>query len=121
MIYLKEKQYSKTITSVPYQIIPLMQKILSDLEQKVQPAPKEELIKRGILGEVKSNSGNGVYAENLPGGISPAIREHEIAHSLLGFDGSPRGEYLADTWMLYKTGKIELFRGIGYRPPINLS
>ncbi len=96
-----------------------MQKVLSELEQKVQPAPKEELAKRGILGEVDPRSGNGVYAENLPGGNSPAVREHEIGHSLLGFDGSPRGEYNADTWMLYRTGKIDLFRGIGYRPPIS--
>jgi hypothetical protein len=114
MVTLKES-YRKT---QPYERQPLMQETLSALEQRVRPENKDILIKQGILGKVDSRSGNGVYAEGLPGSWSPAVQQHEIAHSVLGFDGSPRGEYNSDLWMLYKLGKPEQVRGPFYRPPI---
>lgn len=101
-----------------YRKQPLLHETLSLLEQRVRPSPKDELIRQGILGQVDSRSGNGVYAEGLPGSWSSGARQHEIAHSVLGFDGSQRGEYNADIWMLYKTGKPEQVRGPFYRPPL---
>jgi|SRR3989344_49396 len=99
----------------------LLQTKLSELEQRIQPGHTSTLLRQGVYGYTDSRTGEGLFATGLPDSLDVSVQQHEIAHSLLGLDGSPRGEYLADTWALYKTGKINFFRGIGYRPPIGLN
>ncbi|MBU0907159.1 MAG: hypothetical protein KKD18_01120 [Nanoarchaeota archaeon] len=112
------KKYNPTVKEVYQPKCPISE-TLSLLEQRVRPTDKDTLIRQGVLGQVDSRTGEGVYAAGLPGSWSPGIQQHEIAHSVLGFDGSPNGEYNADKWMLYKVGKPEQVRGPFYRPPLN--
>ena len=102
----------------------LVQEKLSEIEKLVVPIPSSTLPKN-VSGFVNpgTQSGEGLrgfYGADSQSDYSEFVKHHELAHAF-GIDGSPRGEYLADTYAASRTGNPNLIRGPFYRPPINLN
>lgn len=107
------------VALAPYVAGTLIQGKLSELEERVRPAARSTL-PDGVAGQVDSRTGEGSYGIDFQSPFSENTMHHEMAHALGVADGSPRGEYLADIYALWKTGKTDYVRGPFYRPPINL-
>jgi len=94
---------------------------LAEREKRVVPVLNSEF-PREVLGYFSPSGKRGAYGKDHQQILVEHLKHHEnLAHNILGIDGSPHGEHLADSYAAERTGNTDLIRGPFYRPPINLN